>query len=228
MAKKNTPDQEQDLDLGQVYTRTELFLEKNKKAVSYGVTGLLLVVVGLLAYKRFYAEPRAKEASELIWKAQYYFEIDSLDLAINGDGNFFGFDHIASEYGSTPAGGLAKYYLGNCYMQKGDYETAIGYFKEATVDDDILKVMAVGSIGDAYTELGRNEDAIGQFERAANMNANDFTTPMYLMKLGILHQQAGNWSKAAKAFRRVSDEFPSSPDANQAKKYAARAEAMAG
>lgn len=105
MSTKTTkPEQEQaDIDLGQAYSRAELFLEKNKQAVTYGVLGLLVVVGGLLGYRKLYAEPRAKEANDLIWKAQYYFEIDSLDKAINGDGNYFGFQYIADEYGNTPA-----------------------------------------------------------------------------------------------------------------------------
>ncbi|MCB0792196.1 MAG: tetratricopeptide repeat protein [Flavobacteriales bacterium] len=227
-SKHDRKDEQHDLDLGEVYSRTELFLEKNKRAVSMAVTGILVVVAAVLGYKRFYAEPRAKEAADLIWKAQYYFEIDSLDLAINGDGNYFGFQYIADEYGSTPSGELAKYYLGNCYLQKGDFGTAIDYFKKADLDDDILSVMAVGCIGDAYVQLDQPKEAIDQFEKAANMRTNDMTTPMYLMKAGILYQQNGDWAKAAKAFRRVAKDFPASPDANQAKKYAARAEAMAG
>ncbi|MCB9169139.1 MAG: tetratricopeptide repeat protein [Flavobacteriales bacterium] len=227
-SKHDRKDEQHDLDLGEVYSRTELFLEKNKRAVSIAVTGILVVVAAVLGYKRFYAEPRAKEASDLIWKAQYYFEIDSLDLAINGDGNYFGFQYIADAYGSTPSGELAKYYLGNCYLQKGDYEAAIDYLKKADLDDDILSVMAIGCIGDAYVELDRPQDAIDQFEKAANMRTNDMTTPMYLMKAAILYQQNGDWGKAAKAFRRVAQDFPASPDANEARKYAARAEAMAG
>lgn len=227
-SKHDRKDEQHDLDLGEVYSRTELFLEKNKRAVSMAVTGILVVVAAVLGYKRFYAEPRAKEAADLMRKAQYYFEIDSLDLAINGDGNYFGFQYIADEYGSTPSGELAKYYLGNCYLQKGDFGTAIDYFKKADLDDDILSVMAVGCIGDAYVQLDQPKEAIDQFEKAANMRTNDMTTPMYLMKAGILYQQNGDWAKAAKAFRRVAKDFPASPDANQAKKYAARAEAMAG
>jgi hypothetical protein len=38
---------------------------------------------------------------------------------------------------------------------------------------------------------------VKQFEKAAGMNVNEFTTPMYLMKAGILHQQGSNWSAAA-------------------------------
>ena len=74
-----------DVDLGDVYTRTELFIEDNKKAITIGVVGILVVVGGLLGYKKFIAEPKAQEAAEMVWKAEYYFEIDSLDKALNGD-----------------------------------------------------------------------------------------------------------------------------------------------
>src|SRR5690606_39789343 len=77
-----------DLDLGEIYTKSELFLEKHKQPVTIAVVALLVIVGGLLGYQRFIAEPRAEEARELIWKAQYYFEIDSLDQALNGDGNY--------------------------------------------------------------------------------------------------------------------------------------------
>ena len=63
-----------DLDLGEVYTRTELFLEKYKKQITIGVGALIAVVGGAIAYKKFVVEPKANEAAELIWKAQYYFE----------------------------------------------------------------------------------------------------------------------------------------------------------
>ena len=55
--------------------------------------------------------------------AQYYFNGDSLNRAIKGDGVHSGFLDIADQYGSTPAGQLANYYLGLCYYQKKDYQT---------------------------------------------------------------------------------------------------------
>ena len=223
-----TKEASHDVDLGQVYSRTEHFLENNKQAITMGVVGILVVVGGLLGYKKFVAEPKAKEAAELIWKAEYYFEIDSLEKALNGDDQWPGFLTIADDFGSTPSGNLANYYLGTIYMQKGEFEMALDHYKKADMDDEVLRVMAVGNQGDALVELGRADEAVKLFEKAASMETNDLTTPMYLMKAGIIHQQANNWSAAAKAFERITSEFPASQEANTARKYAGHAEALGG
>ena len=217
-----------DVDLGQVYTRTERFIENNKQALTMGVVGILVIVGGLLGYKKFVAEPKAKEAAELIWKAEYYFEIDSLEKALNGDDQWPGFLTIADDFGSTPSGNLANYYLGTIYMQKGEFEMALEHYRKADMGDEILSVMAVGNQGDALVELGRTDEAVKLFEKAAAMETNDLTTPMYLMKAGIIHHQSSNWAAAAKAFERIANEFPSSNEANQARKYAGHAEALGG
>jgi len=217
-----------DVDLGTVYTRTELFIENNKNAIIIGVVGILVVVGGLLGYKKLIAEPKALEAAENMWKAEYYFEIDSLNKALNGDDQWPGFITIAQEYGSTPSGNLANYYLGAIYMQQGEYEVALAHYKKADLDDDVLRVMAIGNQGDALVELGRTDEAVKQFEKAAGMTSNELIAPMYLMKAGILHQQAANWNGAAKAFKRIATEFPTSQEASAARKYAGHAEAMGG
>ncbi len=229
MSKKSeTAAGKQDLDLGEVYSRTELFLDKHKTTLTYVAVGLIVVVLGLLAYRNYYAEPRAKEASELMWKAEYYFEVDSLDRAELGDDQWPGFAEIASNYGGTPAGKLAHFYLGSISMQRGEYELAIDHYAKAKVKDDVLRAMAEGATGDALVELDRRDDAVGHFERAAGMAVNDLTTPMFLMKAGILHHQAGNWKAARRAFSRIVNEFPKSADVEQARKYAGYAEAKGG
>jgi tetratricopeptide (TPR) repeat protein len=224
----STKPETKDLDIGDMYTRSELFFEKNKKAVTIGAIAILAIVGGALGYKHWIAEPKAKEAQEAMWKAQFYFENDSLDLAINGDGNFQGFAYVADEYSSTPSGKLANLYLGVCYHEKGEYEKALEYYKKADLDDDILRVMAVGNQGDVLVELGRADEAVEKFEKAAGMVDSDYTTPMFLMKAGVVYQQKSDWKNAAKCFGRVATEFPNSPDALNAKKYAAEAKALSG
>ncbi|MEO5584585.1 MAG: tetratricopeptide repeat protein [Flavobacteriales bacterium] len=217
-----------DLDIGEIYTKSELFLEKNKTPVTIAVVAIFVIVAGLLGYKKFIAEPRAKEAQDMVWKAQYYFEIDSLDLALNGDGNFLGFTQVADEYGSTTTGNLAKFYIAVINHQKGDYEAALQYYKDADLGDDVLRVMATGNQGDVLVELGKPDEAVTKFMKAADMVKSDYTTPMFLMKAGIVYQQQNDWKNAAKCFGRIASDYPGSPDANTAKKYAARAKAMAG
>lgn len=220
--------QQKDLDVSEVYTKTELFVDKNKKPLMIGAGVLVAIVLGVIGYQQFVVKPKTAQALEDIWKAQYYFEIDSLDLALNGDGQWMGFEAVADEYGSTPTGKLAHAYLGAIYMKKEEWQTAIDHYEQADVDDDVIRVMAVGNMGDCYVELNDMEKAAAQFEKAAGMTISDFTTPLYLMKAGIVHKQTGNWKAAAKAFRRVVTDFPNSPDVNQARKYAAEAEALAG
>ncbi|MBS1582717.1 MAG: tetratricopeptide repeat protein [Bacteroidetes bacterium] len=218
---------DKDLDIGEMYTRSEMFFEKNKKAVTIGLGAVVVIVGGLLGMK-WLSDRKAKQAQEVIWKAQYYFEIDSLDLAINGDGNYLGFQQVADQYGGSSTGNLAKFYLGVCYHQKGEYETALNYYREADLDDDILRVMATGNQGDVLVELGRPQEAVDRFMKAADMVKSDYTTPMFLMKAGIVYQQQNDWKNAAKCFGRIVSDYPGSPDLNTAKKYAARANALSG
>lgn len=217
-----------DLDIGELYTKSELFLEKNKKPITIAVIGVLVVVGGLLGYRKFISEPRAKEAQDMVWKAQYYFEIDSLDKALNGDGNYLGFLDVADQYGSTSTGNLAKFYIAVIKHQQGDLESALQYYKEADLGDDVLRVMAVGNQGDVLVDLGRPAEATALFMKAADMVKSDYTTPMFLMKAGIVYQQQGDWKNAANCFGRITNDYPNAPDAAMAKKYAARAKAMAG
>ena len=57
-----------------------------------------------------------------MYQAERYLEMDSLKLALNGDGNYLGFLDIAKDYKFTTAGNLAKYSAGICYLHLGDYE----------------------------------------------------------------------------------------------------------
>lgn len=229
MSKKpETADGTPEIDLGEVYSRTEILLDKYKTQLTYGAIGLVAVVGIVLGYRKLYAEPRAREASELMWKAEYYFEVDSLDLAENGDDQWPGFAEIADNYGGTPAGKLAHFYLGSIAMQRGDHEAAIAHYGKAKVKDEVLRAMAEGATGDALVELDRRDEAVKHFERAASLTTNELTTPMFLMKAGILHHQAGNWKAARKVFSRIVKEFPKSADVDQARKFAGFAEAQGG
>ncbi len=58
----------------------------------------------------FQIEPLEKEASEEMYIAEFYFQNNDFDKALNGDGQFSGFISVASDYTSTDAANLANYY----------------------------------------------------------------------------------------------------------------------
>ena len=90
------------------------------------------------AYQNFYIKPLEQEAQIEAYMAELYFQKDSFNLALNGDGQYVGFLDIANDYGSTKIGNLANYYAGLCYLHTGEYESAIDYLEDFSSNDIIL------------------------------------------------------------------------------------------
>lgn len=226
MAKKKADDTI--LDVQGAYSKSEAYIESNKKTLTVIAAAIFVLFAGYFGFTRLYLFPQEEEAAELIWKAEYYFEVDSLDLALYGDGNHFGFLEISENYGLTRYGTLANYYIGLIHMEKGEYETAIEYLEDGQLKDDVAGTIAIGAIGDCYVELGDYEQALSQFEKAANNSANQFTAPIYLKKAATVYEELGNYDKALSNYREIKKKYPNSSEAGSIDKYIARAEAFAG
>lgn len=216
-------EEEKKIDIGEVYTKSEQFIENNKKSLMVAVGVFVLVVAGWFAYKS-YISGQETEAQSAIWKAEYYFTVDSLDKALEGDGQYFGLEYIAENYKGTKTASLANYYAGVIYMEKGDLEYAIDYLKKADIDDEVLGAVAIGSIGDCYVNLGEYNEAVKYFNKAVSHSDNSFTAPIYLNKAAIVYEVLNNYSKAADNYERIIDEYGDSPEASKVKKNLARVE----
>jgi tetratricopeptide (TPR) repeat protein len=203
-------------------TRTEQFLEKNQKLLSIVIGAIVLVAVGYLALNKFYIEPRIKNAQDQMFQAQNYFEKDSFNLALNGDGANSGFLDIIDDYGSTDAGNLAKYYAGICYLHMGQFEKAIDYLKKFDTDDALLGPIAVGAQGDAQLELGKTDKALDLYTEAYKMNDNDLTAPIYMLKAGELLENNNKAEEALKLYEAIKEKFPESNEGRNIDKYIAR------
>ena len=68
-------------------TNGEQFIEKNQKMIVNIVIALIIIIGAYFGYNKFISEPKATEAANQIFGAQNYFERDSFNLALNGDGN---------------------------------------------------------------------------------------------------------------------------------------------
>jgi tetratricopeptide (TPR) repeat protein len=204
-------------------SRSERYIEDNQKSLSIIAGAIIAAVVIYLAFNRFYLKPKEEKAQKQMFVAEQYFEKDSFNLALKGDGNYPGFLDIIDEYGLTDASNLAQYYAGICYKNLGKYTEAIDYLKKFDSKDKIVSNIAKGSIGDCYAELGNTDEAIKYYERAANKVSNDLTTPLYLMRAGILLEEKGDYKKALEVYQRIQKEFYRTSQGQQIEKYITRA-----
>jgi tetratricopeptide (TPR) repeat protein len=206
-------------------TRTEQLLEENYKPLLIGLA-VLVVLVGIVWLGRMYLTRKNDEAQSQMFQAQKYLEMDSINLALNGDGNYLGFIDIASEYKFTKAGNLANYSAGICYLHLGKYDEAIEYLNKYSKKDNVIGSIAIGATGDAYVELGDTEKGIAKYLEAANYADNSFNTPLYLMKAGELYELSGKYKEALDLYQRIKDEYPTSTEGITIDKYIARAKLL--
>jgi len=224
MAKKGNKTDDQFAQIEETLTKTEQFIEDNQKNLMTGVgiiIGLIAVVIG---YQNLYLAPLEKEAQADMYMAELYFQKDSFNLALNGDGQYLGFVDIADEYSSTKAGKLASYYAGLSYLNSGDFESAIEYLEDFSSDDIILSSLALGCIGDAYMELSDTDNALSYYEDASSYSDNEFTTPRYMIKQAMIHESNGDFEDALDLYKEIEENYKTSREGNGIEKYISRAE----
>lgn len=226
MAKKKNQDEEVIVDVQEVYSKTELFIEENKNPIVGVVLAIAILVGGYFAYTKLYLGPLQDEANEEMFMAEKYFNQDSMNLALYGDGVNYGFLEIIDNYGATKAGNLARYYAGISYLRIGQFEAAIAALEDFDKEDEVIGTIAVGAIGDAYMELGDLNKAASNYEKAANRRENDFTSPIYLKKAAQTHELLGEYDKAVELYKKIKVDYTTSTEALDIDKYIARAEAF--
>ena len=223
MANKNKTE-DQFAQIEETLSKTEQFIEENQKSLMTIIGAIVGIVALFSVYQNFYIEPMEKEAQAEMYMAEIYFQKDSFNLALNGDGQYLGFLDIADDYSSTNVGQLANYYAGLSYLHTADYDNAIKYLGDFSSDDIILSSLALGCIGDAYMELGDTDAALDAYADAVNNSANDFTAPRYMMKQAMIYTSNGDNSKALDLFKAIKSNYKNSREANGIEKYIARVE----
>jgi tetratricopeptide (TPR) repeat protein len=203
-------------------TKTEQFIEDNQKWIVRIITGILALVVIFIGAKRFYLNPLEEEAHGQMFVAEQYFEVDSFNLALYGDGNYSGFLQIIDDYGSTKAGNLSKYYAGISFLKLGQFEDAIDHLQKFKSKDKMVAPIATGAIGDAFVELGEIEKGLNNYLKAASLSDNIFTAPMFLRKAGQIYENLGNYKKALDIYEQIRKDYPDYSRRNNIEKYITR------
>jgi tetratricopeptide (TPR) repeat protein len=160
--------------------------------------------------------------------AEQQFAAGEWATALNGDGNNLGFADVVASYGGTRQARLAAHYAGICSLQEGDLDGALEYLGKYRavrgVAGEVINAENEGLKGDIYVQKGEYATAAGHFRKAVDAADNILTTPMYLKKLGLALEAAGDYAAAVESYRKVTDRYPASLEARDIEKLAAAAE----
>ncbi|MFN0035460.1 MAG: tetratricopeptide repeat protein [Saprospiraceae bacterium] len=200
--------------------------ERYPSLLLYVLGAIALGIGGWWAYKEMIVKPKQVEAVAAMWQAEQQFGRDSFQLALNNPGGGFdGFLTIADKFSGTPAGNMAHYYAGVCYLHAGEYDNAIAQMEDFSPDGNLLPAMKYGVMGDCYAEKQDFGNALDYYEKAADAAENDLIAIFYLKKLGMLNESQGNNKAAVEAYERIRRDYPNqeSTDWRDIDKYIYRA-----
>jgi tetratricopeptide (TPR) repeat protein len=233
MAKKHTKKGEAEYELlenpevmATRLERGEAFLRQNSKIVGGILIAVILSIAAILFFQINRQDQNQKAQAEM-FQAVYYFEQDSTDFALNGDGSNPGFLKIADQYSGTEAANLSNFYAGSIFLSEGQFQKAVDHLRKFSSDDYFVQARAHSLLGDAYLELGSTKEAISAYQKAVDHKRNKFFAPKYLSKLAVAYEEAGDIANAIKTYSTIEEEYYESYEYTNARKHKARLEGLA-
>ncbi len=218
--------------LDETASKSEQWVIKHQKAI-FGIIALIVCsILGFMAYQKYVGEPQEKEAANELAYPKVYFEqainssvaVDSLfNLGLNGAEGKYGFIDVADKFSGTKAGNLAHYYAGISFLKMKQYKKAISHLEQFSSKDALLGPTAKGAIGDAFADINQPEDALDFYIKAANLQKNSFSTPLFLFKAGNMALDLGKSDKALSLFKQIKKDYPTSEEGRNIEVFISKA-----
>ncbi len=216
--------------------KTEEWVAENQKYIFIGVAVLALFALVYIGFDKFVRQPKEATAANEMYQAQKFFKLaeqaeatqkDSLyNLALNGGEGKLGLLEVVDEYGSTNTGNIANYYAGFALLKTGKYKEAITALEKFSSKDPILEALSYGGIADSFAQLKNYDEALKFYQKASEVEENDFTTPKFLLKLAKLAIDQGKPSIAVSSLEKIKKEFVKSTAFSEVEGLLARAKAI--
>ena len=186
--------------------------------------GLLLLVGGYYVYQNYFEKPKEEKAADAMFKAEEYYRLDSINLALNGDGQYAGFLRIISKYKGTDAANLARFYAGSCYLKLDDNTNAIKQLKEFSTDAKQIQQRAYKLLGDAHADLGKNAEALNYYKKAAHYFEEDQanSAEALFMAAYLSDRVLKNQKEAIELYKELKEKYPQTQQGMEADTYLAQ------
>lgn len=222
MAKQEIK-QEQMLNVGEAVSRSEEFINKNKKTIIGVVCAIVVLIAGSVLVSTQYLKPREQKAAEALFAGEHYFQNGDYETALNGDQNeYAGFEAVIDEFGGTKAGKLAKAYAGLSLAKLGRYEEAIPYLKGFKGNDAMVAPSVLAALGNCYAQVGDEAQAAATLVKAACKADNNLLSPAYLVQAGQIYEKLGQKADALNVYQEVKDKYYGSAQAMDIDRYIER------
>jgi predicted negative regulator of RcsB-dependent stress response len=207
-----------------VVERAKDFWGRFGKTISIALGAVILLVGGFLIYKNFVQAPKERKAADAIFKAEEYFAQDSLDKALNGDGQFPGLEKVISQYGGTAVGERAKFIAGSIYVKKGNFDKAISYLKDVDTEAAQVQARAYKLLGDAYAEKGNSKEALNYYKKAGRHFEEDeiFSSEALFMAAYLADKVLNDKQGAIELYKEVKTKYGQTQWGSDADKYLAQ------
>ncbi len=191
------------------------YLMEHKLLLVGGILAILLVVAGV-GGTAYYRNSYLQKASMEFGDALQYFKAGAESSPVNATALQEAskrFKVVVEKYSVSPFAKYSRLYIARCYQLEGDTDRAIAAYKTALdkLGDDPLSVPWLVPFAMAdQGETKRIEAMLGK--NGAMME------PYLRYSLAMLYETKGEKQKAVEELKRVKDQFPSSPFAEDARK----------
>jgi TolA-binding protein len=223
MANRLSKEQLENDQLVTSYYLTVTWIKQNQGIVFGGIIAVIALIGGIIWYVTNAAANETKARTAITY-AENEFMRGNFENALYGNEENMrpGLVEITSRFPRTTAGNLAFYYAAVSEINLGNYETALEYISNYKPARGVMGVSPISLHGVVLMQLERYSDAIRVFERAANWDVNDSTTPFNLMLAAEAAHAAGNNRKASELVSKIKSEYPESPQMTQAQRLAGK------
>jgi tetratricopeptide (TPR) repeat protein len=220
--KKITKKKIKEDKLVSAYFEATSWYEQNKKLLGRIFTGLVIVAIAAVVIRNNMVKNNEQATTELA-KIMKYYDQGNYEAAINGipQENIRGLLAVVNDYGSTHAGEFAKFYLANSYFAVGNYDQALAYYLDVSLDDDLLQASAYAGAAACYEAKGDRANAASYFERAALRGKKNNQAAEHLQFAALNYAAAGNKVKAINLLKKLKKDYPTSSVAREVDRYLA-------
>ena len=215
MAKQEVK-QEQVLNVEEAVSRSEAFINKNKKALMAAIAAVVVLIVGGLLVSNYIIKPREQKGAEALFIGEQYFQDSNYEMAITE------FETVIADHKGTKAANLAKAYTGISLAKLGRYEEAIPMLKAFKGGDIMVAPSVLATLGNCYAHVGDEAQAAATLVKAAQKADNDLLSPAYLIQAGQIYEKLGKKADALKVYTEIKNKYYGSMQAMDIDKYIER------